>query len=156
RSEAAAAPSSVEVEIFVVKPDGTPDDEATVALESDEGETNAPKRIGPGVYLAEFVPEMKPGSARLEAKANGQLASLDVPVRAGSAKPPFWRGTAGTQGPWAVSAGMIGGLGGSFGGASAGALLAEVAVRVESYPVELLLDLGGSSFGEVSQYAAVP
>ncbi len=156
RSEAATTASPVEVEIFVVKPDGTPDDDATVALEADEGETEAVRRIAPGLYLAEFFPEGKPGSARLEAKANGQLASLDVPVRAETARPSFWRRAAGPQGPWAVSAGMVGGLGSSFGGASAGSLLAEVAVRVESYPVELLLDLGGSSLAEVSQYTTAP
>ena len=146
----------MEVEIFVVKPDGTPDDEATVALTADEGETSAQKRIGPGVYLAEFLAEAKPGSARLEAKANGQLASLDVPVRTGAARPSFWQRAAGPQGPWAVSGGMVGGFGSSFGGATAGSLLAEISVRVESSPLELLLDLGGSSLAEVSQYTAVP
>jgi len=157
RSDAASATSPLEVEIFVVKSDGTPDEEATVALSADEGETTLAKRIAPGVYLAGFVPEGKPGSARLEAKANGQLAALDVPVRAAPAgsRQSFWRTAMGPQAPWGVSAGVVGGLGSSFDGATAGSVLAEIAMRVESYPVELLLDLGGSSLGEIPQYTGV-
>jgi len=154
RAEAANAMSPLEVEVFVVKPDGTPDDEATVAVSADEGETTLRKRIAPGVYLAEFFPDAKPGSARLEAKANGQVASLDLPVRAvtGSAR-PFWR-TRST--PWGVSAGVLGGFGSSFGGATAGSVLAEFAMRVDSYALEVMLDLGGSSFAGSGQYTAVP
>jgi hypothetical protein len=158
RSESASAASPLEVEIFVVKPDGSPDDDARVALAADEGETNMEKRIGPGVYLAEYVPEGPSGTTRLEAKANGQLATLDVPVRAGAraSRQPFWRSSSGPQGPWGISAGLLGGWGGSFDGASAGSVLAEVAMRVQSYPVELLLDLGGNFLSEVSQYSGVP
>ena len=155
RAEAATAMSPIEVEIFVVRPDGTPDDEASVAVGADEGETSLRKRIGPGVYLAEFVPEAKPGSARLEANAGGQVASLDLPVRAvpGGARQSFWR-TKSTR--WGVSAGILGGLGSSFGGTAAGSVLAELAVSVDSYALELVLDLGGSSFAESGQYTAVP
>ena len=155
RAEAANAMSPVEFEVFVVRPDGTPDDEAAVAVSADEGETIFKKRIGPGVYLAEFVPEAKPGSARLEAKANGQLASLDIPVRAvpGGARQPWWR-TRST--PWGISAGLLGGFGSSFGGSTAGSVLAEFAMRVGAYPLEVVLDLGGSSFAASNQYTAAP
>ena len=155
RSDAASAGSALEVEIFVVKPDGSPDDEASVALAADEGETKMRKRIGPGIYLAEFLADSKPGSAQLEAKANGQAVTLDVPVQAGTPKASFWR-LGGSQGPWGMSAGLVGGLGSSFAGATAGSLLVEVTMRVESYPVELLLDVGGSSLAEMSQYATTP
>jgi hypothetical protein len=155
RSEAASTTSTLEVEVFVVKGDGTPDDEATVAVSADEGETSLRNRTAPGVYLAEFVPEGKPGTARLEAKASGQAASLEVPVRGAPVeRQPFWRAKSGT--PWGVSAGVLGGLGSSYGGSTAGSMLAEIAVRVRSYPVELLLDLGGSTFAQSTQYAAVP
>jgi hypothetical protein len=158
RSEAASAAAPLEVEIFVVKPDGSPDDDAKVALAAADGETSLQKRIGPGVYLAEYQPaEARTGSARLEAKANGQLATLDVPVRAAPAgsRQSFWRTGMSPQ-PWELSAGLLAGFGGSFDGASAGSVLAELALRVESYPVEALLDLGGTFLSEVSQYTAVP
>ena len=156
RAEAVDASSTLEVEIFVVKPDGTPDDEARVALSSPDGETSMRGRIAPGVYLAEYAPaEGQSGSARLEAKANGQLATLDVPVRAGEgARRSFWR--LGRQGPWSYSAGILGGLGRSFDGATAGGVLAEVAVRIESSPLEALLDFGGTFLSEVDQYTAAP
>jgi len=156
RAETVEASSTLEVEIFVVKPDGTPDDEARVALSSPDGETSMRGRIGPGVYLAEYVPaEAESGSARLEAKANGQLATLDVPVRAGEgARRSFWR--LGRQGPWSYSAGILGGLGSSFDGATAGGVLAEVAVRIESSPLEALLDFGGTFLSEVDQYTGAP
>ena len=156
RAEAVDASSTLEVEIFVVKPDGTPDDEARVALSSPDGETSMRGRIAPGVYLAEYAPaEGQSGSARLEAKANGQLATLDVPVRAGEgARRSFWR--LGRQGPWSYSAGILGGLGSSFDGATAGGVLAEVAVRIESSPLEALLDFGGTFLSEVDQYTAAP
>jgi len=157
RAEAAVASSPLEVEIFVVKPDGTPDDEARVALSSPDGETSMRRRIAPGVYLAEYVPaEGESGSARLEAKANGQLATLDVPVRAGEpgARRSFWR--MGSHGPWSFSAGILGGLGRSFDGATAGGMLGEVAVRLESSPLEALLDFGGNFLSEVDQYTGAP
>src|SRR5712664_2035214 len=81
RSGSASAGSTLEVEIFVVKPDG----DAKVALSAPDGETKVRKRIAPGVYLAEYVPEARSGTVQLETKANGQLATLDVPVRATSA-----------------------------------------------------------------------
>jgi len=154
RSESASAGSALEVEIFVVKPDGTPDDEARVALSAPDGETKVRKRVAPGVYLAEYVPEARSGTVQLETKANGQLATLDVPVRATSAgsRSSFWRTAMGPQGPWAISAGLLGGFGSSYDGAGGGTVLAEIAMRVESYPLEVLLDLGGSFFAEASQY----
>jgi hypothetical protein len=153
RLAARSETAPIEVEIFVVKPDGTPDDEAKVALAADDGETSVRKRIGPGVYLAEHEPPPgRAGTAHLEAKANGQLATLEVPLHAAPAGARRARGS----GPWSVSAGLLGGLGGSFVGATAGSVLAEVAMRIESYPVEALLDLGWTSQSEVSQYTGVP
>src|SRR5207245_11301948 len=49
RAEAAETSSPLEVEIFVVKPDGTPDDDARVALSSPDGGTSKRRRIGAGV-----------------------------------------------------------------------------------------------------------
>src|SRR5439155_218925 len=82
-------------------------------------------------------------------------AALDAPVRAGEgARRSFWR--LGRQGPWSYSAGIVGGLGRSFDGANAGGVLAEVAVRIESSPLEALLDFGGTFLSEVDQYTAAP
>ncbi|HZR09098.1 MAG TPA: hypothetical protein VFA79_10990 [Myxococcales bacterium] len=159
RAERADPIAPVEVEIFVVKPDGTPDDAAVVTLASEDGETSLHGRAGPGVYLAEFIAaEGTRGSAQLEAKANGQLATMDLPVIAPppGARRPFWRTSLGPQRPWSVSAGLLGGGGRTFDGASSGTFLAEAAVRLESLPVEMLLDAGGNFLSEISQYAAVP
>jgi hypothetical protein len=159
RAESANPAAPVEVEIFVVKPDGTPDDDAQVSLASDDGETSMQGRAGPGVYLAEYLPaEGHRGSAQLEAKANGQLATLDIAVVAAGpdARRSFWRTSMGPQRPWSLSAGLLGGLGRSFDGATAGGLVGEVAMRLESLPLELLLDLGGSFLSEIPQYTAVP
>src|SRR6266850_2188664 len=151
RLAARSETAPIEVEIFVVKPDGTPDDEAKVALSAADGEASVRKRIDPGVYLAEYEPPPgRAGTAHLEAKANGQLATLEVPVRAAGAR------RARGSGPWSVSVGVLGGLGGSFVGATAGSVLAELALRIESYPLEALLDLGWTSQAEVSQYTGVP
>jgi hypothetical protein len=158
RAQSADPATPLEVEIFVVKPDGTPDDEAQVTLASAGGETQMHGRAGPGIYLAEYLaPEGYSGSAQLEAKANGQLATLDIAVLATpGARRSFWRTSLDPQRPWSVSAGLLGGLGRSFDGSSSGAFLAEVSVRMESLPLELLLDLGGNFLSEVSQYTAVP
>jgi hypothetical protein len=159
RAQQADPATPVEVEIFVVNPDGSPDEQAVVTLASDDGETSMHGRAGPGVYLAEYLAaEGTRGSAQLEAKANGQLATLDIPVVASpsGARRPFWRTSLGPQRPWSVSAGLLGGIGRSFDGASSGTILGEVALRVESLPVELLLDFGGNFLAEISQYTAVP
>jgi hypothetical protein len=124
-----------------------------VALTAADGETSMRKRIGPGVYLAEHEPPAgRAGTAHLEAKANGQLATLEVPIHAAPAGARQGRGS----GPWAVSAGLLGGLGGAFVGATAGSILAEIAMRIESYPVEALLDLGWTAQSEISQYTGAP
>lgn len=159
RAERADPVTPLEVEIFVVKPDGSPDDEALVTLASDDGETSMHGRAGPGIYLAEYQPaEGTRGSAQLEAEANGQLATMDIAVAPlpPGARRSFWRTSLGPQRPWSVSAGLLGGGGRSFDGASSGTFLGEVAVRVESLPLELLLDVGGSFLSEISQYTAVP
>jgi hypothetical protein len=159
RAESANPAAPMEVEIFVVRPDGTPDDQAQVTLASADGETTMHGRAGPGVYLAEYLPpEGYRGSAQLEAKANGQLATMEVPVVAApaGASRSFWRTSLGPQRPWSVSAGLLGGLGRSFDGATAGGFVGEVAMRLESLPLELLLDLGGSFLSEIQQYTAVP
>jgi hypothetical protein len=157
RADAASPSSPLEVEIFVVKPDGAPDDDAKVALTASEGETRMRRRVAPGVYLAEFTPaEGQSGSTRLEAKANAQLTTLDVAVRpeAPGTRRSFWRAV--SEGPWSVSAGALGALGRSFDGATAGGFLAEVAVRLPSLPLEALLDAGGDFFSDIGQYDAVP
>jgi hypothetical protein len=158
RADTASPSSPVDVEIFVVKPDGTPDDEAKVALTADGGETAMRRRIAAGVYLAQFTPaDGATGPARLTAKANGQVATVDVTVKpdAPGTRRSFWHLSA-AQGPWGVSAGLLGALGRSFTGATAGGFLAEVAMRMQSLPVEALLDVGGDFFSQVNQYSSAP
>jgi hypothetical protein len=154
RDEAATADGVLELEIFVVRPDGTPDEAAQVDLSTDAGEVKVRKSIGPGVYLAEFSPPpgKTSGSARLTAKVPVQSAMLEVPVRpAGPTR--LWQATAIPQRPWGFSAGAIGALGATFsGGLSAGGML-EAALRLRDLPLEGLLDVGGSWFNEVVQGA---
>jgi hypothetical protein len=159
RGESASAASPLEVEIFVVKPDGTPDDRASVDLRADVGEADDPERAGHGVYLSSYQPpEGKSGTAHLEAKANGQLAAAEVSYTPGSVRiaRPFWQSAMGPRRPWSVAVGLLGGGGVTFDGAAAGTGLLEAAVRVEVLPVEVLLDLGLSYFSELDQHRATP
>jgi hypothetical protein len=154
RGASASASSPLELEIFVVKPDGAPDDRAQVELNADEGEAEVIERTGHGVYLARYQPpEGKSGTAHLEAKANGQLAGAEVPYTSGRLRiaRPFWQSALGVQRPWSVSVGLLGGGGATFDGAIAGSALLETALRLEILPVELLAELGGSLFSEVDQ-----
>ncbi len=156
REDAASTSEPLEVEIFVVKPDGTPDDHAKVSLASKDGETEMTGRAGPGVYLAEFTPPRgKTGSAHLEAKANGQLTALDVPVGVGRPH-RLWRSALRSQQEWSLSGGLIGGAGGTFDGAGAGTLMAELAVRLETLPMEAVLDGGLGFYSELNQPGAAP
>ena len=154
RTESAAVASPLEVEIFVVRPDGTPDDRAKVDLDADDGDAEIRRRIGPGTYLGRWVaPAKKAGTARLVASANGQTASLEVPVTAGKVRfaQPFWESALVAQQPWSVSAGVLGGGGQTFDGAGAGSLLIEAAMRLEILPLEAVLEGGSSYFTEVTQ-----
>jgi len=156
RSEAATVASPLEVEIFVVRPDGTPDDHANIELDADDGEMEVRKPIGPGVYLARYLaPEGKTGSAHLEANVGGKPGTIEVPVRPSNVKmgQTSWPSALVAQRPWSVSLGVIGGLGGSFDGAGAGSLGLEAAMRLQVLPLEALLEGGVSSFTEVSQGA---
>jgi len=159
RADKVTAGERLEVEIFVVRPDGAPDDEADVSLSSDDGQVRMRGRRGPGVYAGVFeAAEGRPGKAQLEAKANGQAATLEIAVvapPAGSQR-SWWASALGPQRPWAISAGLLGGFGHSFDGATSGGVLGEVALRVGSLPLELLLDGGGHFLSQISQYTSVP
>jgi hypothetical protein len=157
RSPGASTAVPVEVEIFVVKPDGTPDDDAKVELKADQGDASVRKRIDHGVYLGRYLaPQGKSGSARLEAKANGQLAAVELPVSTAHVliAQPFWRSALVSEQPWSVAVGLIGGVGGTFEGATVATVLLEVAMRLEILPIEAVLDLGPSFFSDVYQYGA--
>ena len=159
RSAGASASAPLELEIFVVKPDGSPDDSADVGITASEGEVEVRKRIGRGLYLARYLaPAGKSGAVHLEAKANGQLAAVEVPLTVPRViiAQPFWRSAQVAHRPWSVAVGLLGGGGTSFDGAGEGTLLLETAVRLEILPVEAVLDLGASFFSEVAQYGATP
>lgn len=159
RHASASAASAAEIEIFVVKPDGTPDDEARVELASRSGgDFDGRGRVAPGVYLVEYTPpEGRTGSVELEAKAGGQLATMDLPVRPlgpGESR-SFWRSSMPAH-PWSVSAGLLAGAASTWNGAGGGTVIAEGAMRLGALPFEATLDVGGSFFGTVDQYAAIP
>jgi hypothetical protein len=147
----------LEVEVFVVKPDGTPDDQAKVEVTSDSGEMEYEKRIGTGVYLMTWrAGESKAGSVHLEAKANGQLSATDVLVGTGATRlgQPFWRSAMAVNRPWSVSIGAWGALGSSFDGANIGGGLLDVSMRLEILPLELVLEGGPFWYSEILQYGA--
>ena len=159
RSSGAGAAVPLELEIFVVKPDGTPDDNARVGITADDGEAEVQKRVGPGIYLARYLSSAgKSGVVHLEAKANGQLAAVDVPVtvRRSVIGQPFWRSAHAARWPWSVAVGILGGGGATGAGAGEGTVLLEAAMRLDILPVEAVLDLGASYFSEVTQYGATP
>src|SRR5437016_860680 len=56
RGESASATSPIELEIFAVRPDGSPDDSARIDLKAPEGDAQVVERIGHGVYLARYTP----------------------------------------------------------------------------------------------------
>ena len=159
RSDGASAVTPMEVEIFVVRRDGTPDDRAAVELEAKEGDAEVRKRIGHGVYLGRFTaPPKKSGTVHLTATANGEEAGLDAPVVPANLliARAFWKSALSAERPWAASVGLIGGGGSTFGGALAGTIMLEAAMRIEVMPVEVLIDGGFSWFGTVDQPGATP
>ncbi|HUJ28021.1 MAG TPA: hypothetical protein VLW85_18495 [Myxococcales bacterium] len=150
RQDEAFADGSLELEIFAVTPDGTPDDAAKIEMASDAGELRVKSRIDSGVYLAVFEPAAGKSSAHLSARYEGQSASMDIPVKpAGPVK--LWRSAMAPQRPWGFSAGPIGAVGATFDGGVSGGLLLEGALRIKDYPLEALIDLGGMWFPEVQQ-----
>jgi hypothetical protein len=67
-----------------------------------------------------------------------------------------WRSSLSSSPPWSVSAGLFAGGGATWNGAAGGTFLVEGALRLNELPLEATLDLGGSFFGTVQQYAAIP
>jgi hypothetical protein len=154
RAEVATAASPLELEIFVVRPDGTPDKLAKVDLLADQGDAEVVKRLAPGVYLASYLPPPGlSGTVRLEGKANGQLAAVDVQVRptSGRLAQPFWQSSLAAQKPWSVAVGVIGGGGATFDGSAAGSVMGELSLRLQVLPLEAFFDAGGSFFSEATQ-----
>jgi hypothetical protein len=153
RGESASASAPLELEIFAVRPDGSPDDSARIELRPAEGEAELVERIGHGVYLARYLPpRTKSGTVRVEAAAGGQAASVQVPVRPSAADEgmALWPSSLSSQKPWSVSVGLLGGGGATWDGATAGTLLFEAAVRIESLPEEVLLEIGPGFFSSAA------
>lgn len=156
RGDAASQSSPVELEIFAVRPDGSPDDSARLELHVAEGDAKVVERIGHGVYLARYQPARgrTSGAVRVEANAGEQLASAQVQVRGGEIRGGQWQKWPSSlqfQRPWSFSLGAVGGGGATFHGSTVGTILFEAALRLESLPAELLLDLGPGFFTSVSQ-----
>jgi hypothetical protein len=153
RGEAASATSPLDLEIFAVRPDGSPDDAARIELRAPAGGVEVLERIGHGVYLARYQPPRgrASGTVRLEAAASGQLASAQVQVRSADGRMGQWPSSLSTQKPWSVSLGFLGGGGPTFDGPTAGTVFLEAALRIEELPEELLLDIGPSFFSSVTQ-----
>ncbi|MCA1828825.1 MAG: hypothetical protein ABR567_19535 [Myxococcales bacterium] len=154
RADSASIASPLLLEIFVVRRDGTPDDRATVDLDAEDGDAELRRRIGRGVYLARYVPPAgKTGTVHLVGTANGQQAALDLPIAAGQVMiaRPFWKSSLSAERPWTIGAGLIGGVGSTFDGATAGTAMLEAALRIEVLPLEVLLEAGGSWFTALTQ-----
>ena len=154
RSASATVASPLEIEVFVVKPDGTPDRTARVELHADDGETESRGQPEPGVYLMRYhAPQGKTGTVRLEAKANGQLAALEVPVALPRVilAQPFWQSALTSERPWSLSAGLRAGGGVTFDGSAALTVLVELALRLEVLPLEGLFQFGAGFFTEATQ-----
>ena len=147
RGEAANSGLPLELEIFVVRADGTPEDR-TPGIDADDGDAEIEQHLGPGLWLARFTPAANAaGSALVEAKAAGQRAALEVPVRAPDGTTGYRRWGR----PWAISAGFIGGGGATYDGAGVGSALIEGAVKLKSLPLEAVIEGGGSAFTPVTQ-----
>jgi hypothetical protein len=148
RGDAATATSPLELEIFAVKPDGSPDDDARIEMRAAEGEAEVVDRVDRGIYLVRYLPPATKtsGSVRVEATSGGQLASTQVAVRAGEGRMAQWPSSLSTQRPWSVSAGLLGGGGATYDGATAGTVLFEAALRLEALPEEALFEIGPGFF----------
>jgi len=153
RDEAAAPGAAMELEIFVVHPDGTPDDDAKIEVSADAGQAEVHDRVAPGVYVMEYeAPEGKTGSASVAAKAEGQSATVEVPVRAEGAH-RLWQSSLASQKRWSFSVGPIGGLGTTYDGQASGSILIEAALRLGSLPLEALVEVGYTSYEQSAQGA---
>ena len=154
RQNAAQADGALELEIFAVKADGTPDDDAKPLLLADVGEASVRRRIGHGVYLAEYEPPAGKSSGIAHVSVQGAPGALEVPI-VPRAPGRLWQSALSPAKPWSVSLGAIGALGAMFqgGGVGGGAML-EGALRLRDLPLEALLDVGGIWFTEVLQQDA--
>lgn len=149
RREWVAAGDSLELEIFAVRPDGSPEERAP-GVEAAEGEIEIERRLEAGTWLARFTaPAQGADVVIIDAKSAGQRASLEVPIRSASGQPAWMART--WQRPWTVSGGLIAGGGGTYEGAGAGSLLIDAAVRIRSLPIEAVLEGGGSAFTPLTQ-----
>jgi hypothetical protein len=148
RGEWASAASPLELEIFAVRPDGTPDDGARIEISAPDGEVEVLDRIDHGVYLARYLPPPRKssGAVRVEAKAGGQLVSILAPVRPAEARTAQWASSFSLQRPWSVSLGLLGGGGATWDGVTAGTILVEGALRLGAVPAEALLEIGPGFF----------
>jgi hypothetical protein len=148
RGDSASAASPLELEIFAVRPDGTPDDAARIEINAPVGDLEVLERIDHGVYLARYQPPPAKSSStvRVEAKAGGQVVSLQVPVRPAEARAAQWASSFSAQRPWSVSLGLLGGGGATWDGAATGTILVEGALRLGAVPAEALLEIGPGFF----------
>jgi len=134
----------LEIEVFTVRRDGTPDPNAEVTGSSERGEVEVSGH-GAGVTTLSFRPAPgASGPALVSVETEEERAELRALVVAPSGR--GGRGALARLKPWAISAGVLGSAGATFHGAIGFAGSGQVAVRLAATPFEALLESGGAGW----------
>jgi hypothetical protein len=142
----AAPDGPLDIEVFAIGPDGSPDRSARIKATADRGTIDGPRRRADVAVLRYRPPSDAAGEAHLEIADE----ELRVQIARSAARP------SGRQSLEGFSAGVFGTAAFAPGGAAVGGVLAEVAVPLAGAPFEWFVDVGGNAYGALLEAAPQP
>jgi hypothetical protein len=142
----AASDGTLDIEVFVVSADGSPDRSAPFEALADRGTIDGPRRRA-NVAVLRYRP---PPDAAGEAHVQIADEELRVQIARSVARPARGLSLAG------VSAGVFGTAALASGNAALGGAMAEVAAPISGVPLEWFVDVGGNARGGVFEAAPQP
>jgi hypothetical protein len=144
---ALAAPDGpLDIEVFAIRPDGSPDRSAQISATADRGTIDGPRRRADVAVLRYRPPP--DGSGEAHVAVEGEELRVQIAQTLARPRPRFSLG--------GLSAGVLGTASFAPGGAAAFGALAEVAGPISGWPIEWLVDVGGNTYGAVFEAAPQP
>jgi hypothetical protein len=144
---ATASPDDpLDIEVFAVRPDGSPDRSATIEATADRGAVDGPRRRA-NVAVLRYRP---PAGGTGEAHVTIGDEQMRVHIAQSAGRPRRGLSLDG------FSAGVLGTAAFAPGGAAAFGALAEVAAPISGAPLEWFVDVGGNAYGALFEAAPQP
>jgi hypothetical protein len=148
----AASGDSLEMEAFVIRPDGSPDSDADLTASAERGEIDVSRNRRGVVAVSWRPPPSGTGQSTIDVEGLGERTQLRASFAPGARQPRH----ASRAGFGPASAGLFASGGLTFHGVPALGGTAELAMPLAGTPFEALIDVGGVGWFATDEHAPAP